>query len=84
MFADLYNHLHCHSGINFVTPHQRHIGTATAICQQRADVYEKARQVYPRRWSRSIRCWLQPEQVWINKPTEESNSTLALHLIEAS
>ena len=83
-FVDWYNHQHRHSGIKFVTPHQRHSGTATAICQQRADVYEKARQAQPRRWSRSTRCWRQPEEVWINKPPEETDTILALHLIEAA
>jgi transposase InsO family protein len=82
-FADWYNHRHRHSGIKFVTPHQRHSGTATAICQQRADVYETARRANPTRWSRSIRCWRQPEEVWINKPTEEPDPILALPLIKA-
>jgi hypothetical protein len=25
----------------------------------------------PTRWTRSIRFWYQPEEVWINKPPEE-------------
>jgi transposase InsO family protein len=83
-FVDWYNHRHRHSGIKFVTPHQRHSGAATAICKQRADVYEKALQAHPRRWSRSTRCWRQPEEVWINKPPEEPDPILALHLIEAA
>jgi putative transposase len=29
---DLYNHRHRHSGIKFVTPHQRHSGKALQIC----------------------------------------------------
>jgi transposase InsO family protein len=33
-FVDWYNHLHRHSGIKFVKPHQRHSGAAKAICQQ--------------------------------------------------
>lgn len=39
--------------------------------RQRAVVYEQARQRNPRRWSRSTRCWLQPEVVWINPPPAE-------------
>ena len=65
-FVDWYNHRHRHSGIKFVTPHQRHNGDAEEICRQRAVVYERARQRNPRRWSRSTRCWRQPEVVWIN------------------
>ena len=83
-FVDWYNHRHRHSGIKFVTPHQRHSGAATAICKQRTDVYEKARQAHPRRWSRSTRCWHQPEEVWINKPPEEPDPILALPLIVAA
>ncbi|WP_254934928.1 IS3 family transposase [Cyanobium sp. WAJ14-Wanaka] len=83
-FVDWYNHRHRHSGIKFVTPHQRHSGAATAICQQRIDVYEKARRANPSRWSRQIRCWRQPAEVWINKPPEEPNSIQPVPLIQAA
>ncbi len=83
-FVDWYNHRHRHSGIKFVTPHQRHSGAATAICKQRADVHEKARQANPTRWSRSTRCWDQAKEVWINKPPEEHELALALPLVEAA
>jgi transposase InsO family protein len=83
-FVDWYNHRHHHSGIKFVTPHQRHSGAAKAICQQRADVYEAARQANPTRWSRSTRCWRQPEEVWINKPPEENELALELTLMQAA
>jgi transposase InsO family protein len=71
-FADWYNHRHRHSGIKFVTPQQRHRGVAVEIGRHRARVYEQARQRHPRRWSGSIRCWRQPEVVWINPPQPES------------
>ena len=70
-FVDWYNHRHRHSGIKFVTPHQRHNGDAVEICRQRAVIYEQARQRNPRRWSRSTRCWHQPKVVWINPPPPE-------------
>jgi hypothetical protein len=70
-FVDWYNHRHRHSGIKFVTPHQRHNGEAVEICRHRAVVYEQARQRHPRRWTRSTRCWRQPEEVWINPPPPE-------------
>jgi transposase InsO family protein len=69
--VDWYNHRHRHSGIKFVTPHQRHNGEAVEICRRRAVVYEQARQRHPRRWTRSTRCWRQPEEVWINQPPPE-------------
>jgi transposase InsO family protein len=83
-FVDWYIHRHLHSGIKFVTPHQRHSGAATAICKQRADVYETARKANPKRWSQSTRCWRQPAEVWINKPPEEPEATLALPLVQAA
>jgi transposase InsO family protein len=76
-FVSWYNHQHRHSGIRFVTPVQRHSGQANAICQQRARVYEQARQRHPRRWSRRTRCWRQPEVVWINPPPTENSITPA-------
>jgi putative transposase len=82
-FVDWYNRRHRHSGIN-VTPHQRHIDAATAICKQRADIYEKARQANPTRWSRSTCCWDQAKEVWINKPPEEPEPMLALPLVKAA
>ena len=83
-FVDWYNHRHRHSGIKFVTTHQRHSGTATSIRREQAHVYEKARQAHPRRWSRSTRCWRQPEEVWINKPREDPEPILALLLMKAA
>jgi putative transposase len=70
-FVDWYSHRHRRSRIKFVTSHQRHNGDAVEICLHRAVVYEQARQRNPRRWSRSIRCWREPEVVWINPPTPE-------------
>jgi putative transposase len=70
--ADWCNHRHRRSGISVVTPHQRHNGDAVEICRHRTVVYEQARQRHPRRWSRSTRCWRQPEVVWINSPAPET------------
>jgi putative transposase len=70
-FVEWTNHQHRHSGIRFVTPDQRHSGKARAISHHRAQVYENARQRHPRRWSRSTRCWRQPEVVWIIPPPPE-------------
>ena len=83
-FEDWYNHRHRHSGIKFVTPHQRHSGAAKAICQQRAEVYEKARRANPTRWNRHTRCSSQPAEVWINKPLEEHQLALELPLVQAA
>ena len=83
-FVDWYNHRHRHSGIKFVTPQQRHDGQATEICRHRSVVYEQARQSHQRRWSRSTRCWRQPEVVWINQPLDELNEPGQLPLMQAA
>ena len=49
-FVQWYNHEHRHSGIQFVTPAQRHNGEDRAILQQRQAVYEAARAKNPARW----------------------------------
>ena len=43
-FAHWYNHVHRHSGIQYVTPHQRHTGQDIEILRKRRQVYEQARQ----------------------------------------
>ena len=53
--VDWYNHRHRHSGIKFVTPHQRHNGESVEIYRHRAVDYEQARERHPRLWSRSVR-----------------------------
>ncbi len=50
-FVGWYNHQHLHSYIKFVTPQQSHDGQAVEISRHRAVVYERARQLNPRRWS---------------------------------
>ena len=80
-FVDCYNHRHRHSGVKFVTPHQRHNGEAEKICEHRGRVYEQARELYPRRWSRSTRSWRQPGVVWINPfshPADTETARLAV------
>ena len=83
-FVDWYNHQHRLNRITVVTPIQRHNGDAVEVCHHRAVVYERARQLNPRRWSRSTRCWCQPEVVWINQPTDELNEPGQLPLMQAA
>jgi putative transposase len=65
-FVDWYNHIHQHSGINFVTPQSRHQGLDKVILEKRTCVYEAARQKNPNRWSKKIRNWAMVEQVFLN------------------
>jgi len=71
-FVDWYNTEHLHSGIRFVTPDDRHFGREIAILANRRDIYEKARQQNPNRWSKNIRNWEPVETVYLNpEPTAE-------------
>jgi hypothetical protein len=53
------------------------------LCRHRAVVYEQARQRYPRRWSRSVRCWRQPEVVCgVDQPAAAKNRTRASYIVD--
>jgi transposase InsO family protein len=65
-FVNWYNHDHKHSGLKFMTPHQRHTGQTDRVIGNRKTVYEAARAANPRRWSQGIRDWDLPEKVWLN------------------
>ena len=65
-FVDWYNFEHRHSGIQFVTPGQRHAGLDTAILAHRKVVYEAAKARHPERWSRETRNWNPVKVVYLN------------------
>jgi transposase InsO family protein len=75
-FVQWYNEVHYHSGINFVTPAQRHRSEDQAILAQRKRVYEQAKEQHPERWNgRATRKWdyiremhLNPEKGKSQKP----------------
>ena len=70
-FVNWYNTQHRHSGIQFVTPEQRHLGQDEQILKQRQAVYEAAKCSKPGRWkSRATRNWDKIEEVWLNPPRE--------------
>jgi putative transposase len=70
-FVAWYNTEHRHSGLNFVTPEQRHTSQADAIMAKRIEVYEAARARNPQRWSGNCRDWSLPESVWLNPEETE-------------
>jgi len=82
-FVDWYNQRNRHSGIKFVTPHQRHCGNAVEICRHRAVIYKEARLRNPRHWSRSVRCWRQPDVVWVNQPPRAIESETSKFVMAA-
>lgn len=71
-FARWYNHEHKHRNLKFVSPAERHRGADSAIFARRTALYEQARAKYPNRWSRGIRNWSLPGEVWLNRPAEEN------------
>ena len=71
-FVYWYNTQHRHSGINFLTPAQRHSGLGQQILEQRRMVYEAAKAKHPERWSASTRDWTLSDLVWLNPEKSES------------
>jgi putative transposase len=75
-----YNEQHRHSAISFVTPNQRHEGLDVALLQARTQVYERARQAKPQRWSKNIRQWDYVDSVHLNPDTPENKESAPLKL----
>ena len=67
-FVRWYNFGHYHSGIKFLTPHQRHHLDWQNIGRKRTDVYEAAKAAHPERWNgRNTRNWQAPTEVRLNR-----------------
>ena len=73
-FVDWYNNQHLHSGIGYVTPQQRHDGTANTIIEARNRTFEEAYQKHPERWSQRRKVWSMPEVVYLNPSLETKQS----------
>lgn len=77
-----YNYEHLHSALKFVTPHQRHTGTDSAIRVKRDAVYQMAKLRHPERWSGKTRNWLVNKIATLNpnkkgkQPKEEEIITI--------
>ena len=70
-FTQFYNHQHCHSGIRFVTPAQRHKQQDVELLEKRKAVYEKAKSTHPQRWAgRATRNWIPIGSVSLNPDRE--------------
>ena len=74
-FVEWYNNEHRHSGINYVTPSQKHMGLDQEILRKRKEVYEKAKERHPERWARETRDWSfsEEEEEWLN-PRQEAET----------
>lgn len=73
-FVDWYNEQHCHSGLKYVTPGQRHRGEASALLARRTAVYEAARRRHPERWQEGIRDWTLKDVVYLNPEREQAGA----------
>ena len=76
-FVRWYNFDHRHSGIRYVSPAQRHAGDDHAILAARHDLYLKARERNPARWSGDTRNWTPIGAVTLNP---ERDSIIKTHL----
>jgi putative transposase len=76
-FVRWYNVDHRHSGIRYVSPHQRHAGEDKAILTARHALYAQARQRNPARWSGSTRDWSHIDVVTLNPERDEVVSMAA-------
>lgn len=72
-FVRWYNGEHRHSGIQFVTPAQRHQGEDRAILTRRVTVYERAKQRHPERWQGATRNWSPIGEVWLNPDSQPTD-----------
>lgn len=75
-FVRWYNTEHKHRNLKFVSPVERHAGEDAAIFARRRALYEQARALRPERWSRDIRDWSLPSEVWLNRPAEDAASAV--------
>ena len=71
-FVAWYNGVHLHSGIQFVTPNDRHGGRDIAILARRHLVYEEARAKHATRWVGKTRNWRSVGEVVLNPPQQLS------------
>ena len=79
-FVNWYNTEHKHSGINYVSPAERHKGEDKERLEKRKQLYEEAKAKHPERWSKETRDWTLTEKVYlnpertINKETEDDEA----------
>jgi len=71
-FVSCYNHEHLHSSIKFFTPDQRHRRLDDAVLAKRVEVYRRAKEQNPSRWSGATRDWAPVTHVYLNSEKEKS------------
>lgn len=76
-FVQWYNHEHRHSGIQFVTPEERHQGLDRGILARRQALYEAKKAEHPHRWSGEVRNWEPIGAVHLNPEREDQEPAAA-------
>lgn len=71
-FVRWYNEAHRHSGLQYVTPDQRHRGQAASLLAHRKAVYQAAQASKPQRWAGAIRQWNLDDVVYLNPERKEA------------
>ena len=72
-----YTHEHHHTGLALMTPATVHYGQAEAVYEQRQQVLEAAYAAHPERFVRGKPAPPKlPEEVWINRPVSEHETTV--------
>ena len=74
-FINWYNTKHRHSAIGYVTPSQRHDGSASGVYAASNETYQKAKAAHPERFANGARVWMVPEVVYLNRALARSIST---------
>jgi len=75
-FVHWYNTEHLHSGIQYVTPYDRHLGLDVEILAMRHELYQQARKKQPERWTRNTRNWAAVGHVRLNPRTAIRNQNI--------
>ena len=80
-FVDWYNNEHKHSGLNFISPTERHKGLDKEIFNKRIEVYEVAKNRHTERWTKDIRNWSLEDKVVLNpeKSTKDVDKDAKLY-----
>ena len=85
-FVGWYNFEHRHSGIQYVSPAQRHAGEDADILAKRHELYLRARTRHPARWSGATRNWCPVGAVTLN-PEKDSvirRAEMAMDLMQVA
>jgi putative transposase len=76
-FVNWYNTEHRHSQIGYVTPQQRHDGSADLIFSLRNQTYVLAKERHPERFCGRLKQWSAPQEVYLNPTPETKNKAIS-------